>query len=139
MTKTPKKLALSTLFFSIAILAFAPNDVSILIIDNPPIEPFKKLVYAIGMVETLNDTSIYNPVEEAVGFLQIRPIRIEDYNARTGQNYTSKDMYNYEISEKVFLFYAAKIGPHDFERIARKWNGSGKKTLEYWNQVKEYL
>ena len=48
-------------------------------------------------------------------------------------------MFDYDISEKVFLYYATEIGPYDFEKIAKKWNGSGKMTLEYWAQVKKFL
>jgi hypothetical protein len=102
-------------------------------------EPFRKLISAIGRVETKFDTLAYNPDEEAVGYFQIRPIRIRDYNLRTGNSYTSSDMYNYEISEKVFLYYASLIGPGNFEKIAKNWNGSGKKTIQYWKEVKKYL
>jgi hypothetical protein len=109
------------------------------IIDNAPVEPFKRLVNAIGMVETRYDTLAYNPVEEAVGFFQIRPIRVEDYNKRTGSNYQLKQMYDYKISEKIFLYYASKLGPDNFEQIARNWNGSGPKTIYYWNRVRKYL
>jgi hypothetical protein len=139
MTSSFKKI-ISIAFFSLfASLAFAPRDESILIFENPPIEPYQKLMHAIGMVETFNDTTAYNPFEEAAGFLQIRPVRVEDYNARTGSNYSIKDMYNYEISEKVFLYYASQIGPYNYERIAKKWNGSGKMTIQYWEQVKRHL
>jgi hypothetical protein len=49
------------------------------------------------------------------------------------------DLFNYKISEKIFLYYAAEIGPYDFERIARAWNGSGESTNLYWEQVKKLL
>lgn len=91
------------------------------------------------MVEGKCDTLAYNPIEEAVGYFQIRPIRLEDYNKRTESNYTMKDMFNYEISEKIFLYYAGKIGPYNFEQIARNWNGSGHRTINYWNRIKQYL
>ncbi len=96
-------------------------------------------MHAIGMVETSCDTLAYNPREKAVGCFQIRPIRVEDYNKRTGGNYSMRDVYNYRTSEKIFLFYASQIGPYNFERIARKWNGSGKNTIQYWQQVKKFL
>jgi hypothetical protein len=91
------------------------------------------------MVETQYDTLAYNPLEEAVGYFQIRPIRLEDYNSRTGSTYTRQDLFNYNISEKIFLYYATGIGPYDFERIAKTWNGSGKSTILYWDQVKKFL
>lgn len=91
------------------------------------------------MVETQYDTLAYNPLEEAVGYFQIRPIRLEDYNFRTGSNYTMVDLFNYKNSEKIFLYYASEIGPYHFEQIARNWNGSGKNTILYWQQVKRFL
>jgi hypothetical protein len=139
MKSYKKKILSFTIFSLLASFAFAPSNESILIIKNPPIEPFRNLIHAVGMVETSHDTLAYNPIEEAVGFLQIRPIRVEDYNRRTGSNYTMTDVYNYKISEKIFLYYASQIGPYDFERIARNWNGSGAKTFQYWEQVKKHL
>jgi hypothetical protein len=109
------------------------------IIESTPIKPFTKLIQAVGMVETGFDTLAYNAVEEATGYFQIRPIRVMDYNQRTGNNYTLNDMYNYEIAEKVFLYYASIIGPGNFEKIAKSWNGSGPMTIHYWERVKKYL
>lgn len=123
-----------------ALKAFAPTAVSLYIFDTPPpIDPFRKLINAIGMVETEHDTMAYNPVEGAVGYFQIRAIRVKDYNRRTGSNYNINDMYSYEISEKIFLYYASQIGPYNFEQISKNWNGSGKKTIQYWKRVKKYL
>ena len=64
---------------------------------------------------------------------------MKDYNRRTGSHYKLKDMYNYEISEKVFLYYAEQIGPYNLGKIARNWNGSGARTYYYWNRIKNYL
>jgi hypothetical protein len=120
-------------------VAFAPSYVSLPVIDSAPVRPFDKLIYAIGMAETKLDTLAYNPVEKAVGYFQIRPIRLRDYNQRTGSNLKLKEMYEYEKAEKVFMYYALKIGPYDFEKIARNWNGSGRKTATYWKRVKQYI
>jgi hypothetical protein len=134
-----KKIVLLTFLLLFALKAFAPGNGSLVIISTPPEEPFRKLIHAIGMVETKFDTLSYNPVEEAVGYFQIRPIRVIDYNKRTGSSFSMKDMFDYDISEKVFLYYASEIGPYNFERIAKRWNGSGKITFQYWDQVKKYL
>lgn len=134
-----KKLYLTLLFFSFALSAIAPNTDTLVIIDAPPAKPFSKLIYAVGMVEGMGDTTAYNPQEKAVGYFQIRPIRLLDYNRRTGSHYAMKDMYNYEISEKIFLYFASKTGPYNFEKIAKNWNGSGSKTAQYWKRVKQYL
>ncbi len=127
------------LIFSFSFRAFAPGNGLLVVINRGPIEPFKHLVNAIGLVESFGDTLAYNPKEKAVGFFQIRPVRLEDYNKRTGNNFSLKDMFNYEISEKIFLYYASQIGPANFEKIARNWNGSGPRTIYYWKRVKKLL
>jgi len=134
-----KKIILSFTVLLFTARAFAPDSKSVPLFSSSGIDPYKNLIYAIGMVETRLDTLSFNPVEQAVGYFQIRPIRLKDYNIRTGSNYTMKDLFNYEISEKIFLYYATKVGPNDFEKIARNWNGSGPKTIYYWNRVKKFL
>jgi hypothetical protein len=134
-----KIVFLILLFLSYTLRISAPGMNFITIFEFPPVEPYKQLALAIGIVETKNDTIAYNIIEEAAGYFQIRPIRLLDYNNRTGSNYAMKDLFNYEISEKIFLFYADQIGPYDFELIARKWNGNGRLTINYWNKIKKYL
>jgi hypothetical protein len=127
------------LLFLFTLQIFAPTSKSIVIVCSSPVEPYKNLIHAIGMVETKYDTLAYNPIEKAAGYFQIRPIRLKDYNKRTGNNYMMKDLFNYEISEKIFIYYAEQIGPYDFERIAKNWNGSGPRTIHYWNKIKRYI
>jgi hypothetical protein len=134
-----RKIVSIGFFMTIAFKLFAPAGDSFTVVRNSPIEPFKSLIHAIGMVETQYDTLAYNPIEEAVGYFQIRPIRLEDYNSRTGNMYSMNDLFNYSISEKIFLYYATEIGPYNFEKIAKMWNGSGNSTLLYWDQVKKFL
>jgi hypothetical protein len=139
MSNFLKKIFSITVLLMIAYKVFAPGAVSLVVKYTPPVEPFKRLIHAIGKVETGSDTLAYNPLEEAVGYFQIRPIRVADYNRRTGSTYSTKDMFDYKISEKVFLYYAIQIGPYNFEQIARNWNGSGNSTLQYWAEVKKCL
>ena len=139
MTNFLKKIVSITFLLSVGFTAFAPTSVSLIIMGTLPIEPYKRLINAIGMVETKYDTLAYNPVEEAVGYFQIRPIRVKDYNRRTGSNFTKNDMFDYKISEKIFLYYASLIGPYNLEKIAMNWNGSGPSTKHYWNRVKKFL
>jgi hypothetical protein len=134
-----KKIVLFTFLITLALKVFAPTSESMVVVKPFPIEPYKDLIRAIGMVETQYDTLAYNPLEEAVGYFQIRPIRLIDYNSRTGSTYSRNDLFNYKISKKIFLYYATEIGPYNFERIARTWNGSGKNTILYWDQVKRFL
>jgi len=123
----------------LVINVFAPSGESLVIVRTTPVEPYRSLIQAIGMVETQFDTLAFNPLEGAVGYFQIRPIRLEDYNDRTGHNYSMNDLFNYKISEKIFLYYASEIGPYNFEKIAKTWNGSGKSTIQYWEQVRRLL
>lgn len=139
MEKILKKIVAITFLMTLAFKVFAPTSESLIVVRNFPVQPYKNLIHAIGMVETQYDTLAYNPLEEAVGYFQIRPIRLEDYNSRTGSTYSRQDLFNYNISEKIFLYYATGIGPYDFERIAKTWNGSGKNTILYWDQVKKFL
>ncbi len=134
-----KKTLLFVLFILLALRVAAPDQRSFFIFEKDPVEPFNDLLYAIGMVETQGNVNAFNPIEQAAGIFQIRPVRVIDYNNRTGSNYNLKDMFDYEISKKVFLYYASRIGPYNYEQIARRWNGSGPNTILYWNMVKEYL
>jgi hypothetical protein len=134
--KTLKKIIFVTVLLSLTFRVLAPIRVTMNVAVPSPVQPYRKLINAIGKVETNYDTIAYNPEEKAVGIFQIRPIRLEDYNKRTGNRYKMKDLYNYEISEKIFLYYASEIGPYDFEKIAKRWNGSGPKTSYYWKRVK---
>lgn len=138
-TNLIKIVFVTLLLLSFASRVSAPTRESVMIIYSGPVEPYKRIIYAIGKVETDCDTLAYNPLEQAVGFFQIRPIRLEDYNKRTGSNYKMNDLFNYEISEKIFLYYASLIGPYDLEKIAKNWNGSGHHTLHYWERIREYL
>jgi hypothetical protein len=112
---------------------------SIAVIEPVSIEPYKQLAFAVGRVETNGDTLAYNPIEEAVGIFQIRPIRLIDYNNRTGNHYKRADLFTYDISERIFLYFADQIGPYNLELIARKWNGSGHLTSDYWKKIRQYL
>jgi hypothetical protein len=117
----------------------APCWTAMTIYEFPPVEPYKNLVFAIGMVETKGDTLAYNPFEEAIGIFQIRPIRLKDYNQRTGNNLKREDLFKYDISKQIFLYYADLVGPYKFEQIARRWNGSGVLTTSYWYRIRQYL
>ena len=134
-----KKILVLTFLLTLVLRVFAPTRLALTVESNSPVDPFRSLIHAIGMVETQQDTLAYNPLEEAVGYFQIRPIRLMDYNIRTGNRYSMNDLFNYNISEKIFLYYASEIGPYNFERIARDWNGSGENTIFYWDRVKQFL
>ncbi len=130
-------LMLITMLFSLR--AFSPDTHCLILAENTPVNPFKRVIYAVGMVEGKCDTLAYNVKEEATGYFQIRPCRVDDYNKRTGSHYTLNDMYDYEKAEKVFLYYASQYGPYRMDELIRAWNGSGPMTYDYLKRVKSYL
>ena len=99
-----KKMVVLVIFSLFSLNLFAPVSGAFLVKRIDPVNPFGKIIHAIGKVETGFDTLAYNPKEEAVGYFQIRPIRLKDYNNRTGSNYRKKDLYDYYVSEKIFLY-----------------------------------
>lgn len=119
--------------------SIAPDRNYLIIYDPVAITPFEPLMYAIGMVETMGNALAYNEFENAVGIFQIRQVKVDEYNRQTGNNYMLTDMFDYENSKRVFLHFASKIGPYNFERIAKTWNGSGPMTDFYWDRIKSYL
>jgi hypothetical protein len=130
---------LAVLFSLLTFRATAPDIKMAYIIVSEPIDVFGRLISAVVQVESFGDTMAYNTIEEATGAFQIRPIRLLDYNKRTGNKYELKDCYKFEISKKIFLYYADQIGIPYYETIARRWNGSGETTIDYWEKVKLYL
>jgi len=127
------------LLLSFSLRLSAPSVKSFTVFEPDAIKPYKKIAFAVGMIETKGDTLAYNPLERAVGIFQIRPIRLIEYNRRTSSSYSREDLFNFKISEKIFLYFADQIGPYNIEQIARKWNGSGHLTNNYWNRIKHYL
>jgi hypothetical protein len=131
------KYIIILLFWLSCINAHAPTLDCLYIIKSHPISKFDILIKAIGYVESKEDTLCYNRQEDAIGYFQIRKILLDDYNQRTGSNYVHTDMYDYFKAKKVFLYYAVKY--NDYEMIAKRWNGRGRMTENYWNKVKKRL
>jgi len=128
------------LFFILLSARATSPDIKVAYIPvSEPVDAYGKLIKAIVQVESSGDSLAYNVHEDAVGAFQIRKVRLKDYNRRTGKNYSHKDCYSYKVSKEIFLYYAIKIGYQDYESIARRWNGSGKLTHDYWKRVKAYL
>jgi hypothetical protein len=97
---------------------------------------YQPLISAIFEYESTNNPLAYNKFENAVGGLQIRQCRIEHYNNLAGTNYKLEDCYNFELSKKIFLFFAKG---KSFEQAAKDWNGSGPATEIYWEKVKALI
>lgn len=133
------KIVLALFLILISFRAAAPGLNAVYIPVSAPVNPYERLIRAVIQVESAGDTLAFNLKEEAIGAFQIRPIRLKDYNQRTGNNYKIEDCYNFEVSKKIFLYYAERIGYPDYETIAKSWNGSGRITLAYWEKVQKHL
>jgi hypothetical protein len=133
------KIILAFLFFLITFRVSAPEAKVLTVFVSKPVYPYDRLVNAIIHVESKGDSLAYNLIEQAIGAFQIRPIRLRDYNNRTGNRYTHKDCFNLKVSKEIFLYYADIIGYPNYELIAREWNGSGRTTLDYWKKVRFHL
>jgi hypothetical protein len=134
-----KLLILFILCFS-ALAAHAPEYRVQYIEPGVKIDPYKSIFYAVAMVESSMNPNAYNRAENAVGIVQIREIRIRDYNKRANKNYKLTDCYDPEISRIVFMYYAREIGWRNQEKLIRCWNGGPqgmkiKQTKIYYNKV----
>jgi len=104
-----------------------------------PVKPYEKLWLACCMVESSNDSLALNIPEGATGIVQIRPIKLLDYNQRTGKGYHIRDCYNIKISKEIWYYYVSKFSPDDLVGICREWNGKGIKHKEYIEKIKKHL
>lgn len=134
-----KKMALITFLIAIFSICHAPELKIGYIERTEAIQPFERIWKAVCMVESTNDPLAYNKREEAVGVVQIRQVRLNDFNKRTGNAFRLSEMYNEAKSKVVFMYYARQHHYNEIENIAREWNGSGRQTLKYWLLVKKYL
>jgi len=97
---------------------------------------WQPLIEAVVWVESRGDTFAYNEKEKAVGAFQIRQCRVDHFNQLKGTNYKLEDFFDYNLSKEMFLYFAHN---KTFEQASKSWNGSGPKTISYWNKVKQRL
>ena len=132
-------ILISIAILSSTLVGLCPPGKILIIGVIAPIRPYDALWEAVCTVESNNDVMALNRLELAHGIAQIRPIRLKDYNQRTGKSYKIEEMYDPIKSKEVFLFYCHKFHFTDLEHMAKRWNGRGKKTIEYWKRVKSVL
>jgi len=104
------------------------------------------LIESIGKVESELNPGTTNQIEKARGFLQIRPVCIQEANRILGYNaFDSTDCYNITKSVMIFTIIQDYYNPTWNKEIAAKlWNGGpnwNKKqgVKNYWEKVKLYL
>jgi len=128
-------LIIILLFISIRLMA--PEVKTLVIVKAKNINPYTRILKACIEVESEGNMFAYNPRENAVGILQIRPIKLEQYFIETGVRYSLKDCFNPAISKRIFLHFACQFRADDYKAISKDWNKS--KTDVYWNKVKSKL
>jgi hypothetical protein len=131
-----KRMILLITILLTSLVCKAPEFRVLYILCTPAEQPFEHAWAAVSVVEAKNDPLAYNPYEQAYGLGQIRPVRLNDFNRRTGKHYSQQDMFNPVKNKEVFMYYAVKIGPYDINKVIRDWNGSGPMTFEYLKKVK---
>lgn len=109
------------------------------IVITPTNITYEDIFHAVGFVESKCNPNIVNEAEQAVGYLQIRRIRLLDYYQQTGIFYTLHEMKDIAKAKEVFMYYAKKYPPDNFQQICREWNGGpngmNKKSTEVYYQL----
>jgi hypothetical protein len=101
---------------------------------------YERFTQAIIYVESRgNQFAVGNDNDR--GIFQITPIRLQDFNNRTGKHYSHDDCFDPVISREIFDYYSRDI---PFEEAARRWNGGPdgmaiNSTIEYWKKVNSQL
>lgn len=134
-----RKVFILCILFVSSLAGISPKEKTLYIQAEQAINPYNELFNAISRVESGNNPFAYNSREQATGIVQIRPIKLKDFNRHTKKQYKIEEMFDPEKSKEVFIWHCQQFRNIDFETIARKWNGSGDKTTEYWNKVKSEL
>lgn len=122
-------LTLILLCFSLSLSA--PPDKRLVIFEGVVITPYEAIIRAVTTIESSNGVNLINKEEMAVGWFGIRPVRLQDYNERTGKSITLDQCYSYEVGEMIFLYYVSQIDYRDIKAICRNWNGNSEKNLYY--------
>ena len=124
-----------TLFLLLTKSLFAPEYITLVIFEATPVNPYEPIIKAVVQIESANGKYLFNAKENAVGHFGIRPIRLDDYNKRTGQNIKLSDCYDYATGRRIFLHYASQIDYRDIKGICISWNGKSKEN-RYYNKIR---
>jgi len=125
------------LFLFITIRAMAPTERFQPLLRPEPVNPYMNLYKASCFVESSYRAKVINHKEQAYGIVQLRQMKLDDYNKETGNHYTLQDCLDPDISKKIWMHFASKYDYRDCELIAKAWNRS--KTNKYWEKIKSNL
>lgn len=135
-----KKLILLLCFGIISAIAGTSSyKKTIYIPFAPQYRPYEALWQAQGYIESSNRDSALNRKELAYGRMQIRGIRLKDYEQRTGKHYTLEDCFNEKTTREIWFYYVSKFHYTDIDGFCKEWNGRGEGYKEYTQKVKKRL
>lgn len=140
-----KKLLILIILIIVGPSIYAPTERVIYIGSIPGINPYNELWEAVKFVETCNNPDTINAAEQAYGPGQIRQVKLDDFNEAQGtehsaqgrKEYTLEDCMDEKIARDIFMWHCSRY--NDAETAARRWNGSGPMTDEYWKKIKVQL
>lgn len=132
-------MKLLILFGILTLKSYCPEYRTLDILRYEPIQPYESIWKAVCFVESMGNPFAYNPKENAYGIVQIRQVRINDFNKQTGSHYQLKEMLDTIKAKEVFLFYADKHYFNEIEMISRCWNGGEENGIKYKQTKKYYL
>lgn len=133
-----KKMIIVICFISLFTSLAAPPAQSIVIIMPEAISPYTPVVNAISGIESSHGRFMLNVKEQATGYFGIRPIRLNDYNRKTGSHVTLNECNDYETGKRILLYYISQIDYRDIKAMAICWNGVSKRNL-YYGKLKAAL
>lgn len=142
MNTRVKAVAFLAALFLLACAALASNQ-----------KPDDKLFEAIAEVESHRNPQKINSGEDAVGYVQIRRVCVDDVNRIIGhKRYTYADRRSVEKSREIFDVYLTYYGDclHragknvTYRELSRVWQGGPKgnekpETENYWHKVEREL
>lgn len=131
------KKTMMVLLLIIPLKLLAPTSNCLSIPATEPINRYEELWLAICKYESNHNPLAVNITEQAYGIAQIRQVRVEHYNRLTGKNYTLQDCFNVDVSKEIFMYFTSFYKSE--EMIAKRWNGSGPKTLIYWQNIQQIM
>jgi hypothetical protein len=133
-------------------LAYCPSNSVMYLPKSLPITKvleaksnYDPLIDAIFTFESSRNTNAHNDISGATGGLQITQILLDEYNSLNGKNYKLEEMYNFDKSKEVFLYYTNhdhwgnRVKPKSWEQMSKEWWGTDRLTEAYWGYIKEAL
>jgi predicted transcriptional regulator len=131
------KQSLLLFFLLITIKVMAPTERFQPLLRPEPVNPYLNLYNASCFVESSHRAKVINEEEQAYGIVQIRQVKLDDYNKETGNHYILSDCLDADVSKMIWMHFASKYDHEDYEIIAKAWNRS--KTDKYWEKIKDNL